>query len=467
MKINGKRKAVYRTAKTLFCFAGSLQTTSKIEVANHGSTIQLSRLESLPTELRSHILSSLASLDDLKATAHASPIFYHQYRADRKQILDCILRSTLGDRVFVDAYAVQKSVRLEHPPHLTPSLAARTFMDTYQKHRSQPSTIASECTAADIVGMATFYWSTVGPLMQEIPQRLLHNLDPSLQIGHLSGVERERLLRALYRFQMWCNLYGTDPGAVAGSRSVQPIEMLMHFFRVFEPWEIEEISCIHALFMDMYDHIFVHLKLLLHQLTDHRAVDVWEPRAWVTTDLRDSPFGMDQFRLRNLLLDSLASGGLEFQLSTIRIQTIQPQPPNPRRHRKQLAKHIHPATTIPQHQPCRNTIQDALSIHTQATMRRALDEAQPYWEDSDLEAQEERGRGGAGRFRRDRADAPPLGWVVRWRGRRGGAYGQETPWALRRWGYMFWDWGRLAASGGKEMVSRVGREGGRPSSVGS
>lgn len=300
MKIKSRRKAVSRTAKALFCssFRRPSWTTSKTKATDHISpTTEPSRLESLPAELRSQILSSLASLDDLKAAVQASPVLYQQYRADRKPILDRVLRTTLGEHVFVDAFAAQKSARFEPPPYLAAHLAAQLFMHTYQEHRAQPSLVANECTNTDVVGMASFYWSTVVPLMQEIPQRLLHHLDPSLQPCGLSGVERERLLRALYRFQMWCNLYGTRPGAAAGSKSVHPIEVLMYFFQVFEPWEIEEISCIHTLLMDMYDHIFVGLKLHFHELPS-RGPDVWAPRAWATSNLGNSPDIIDQFRKR-------------------------------------------------------------------------------------------------------------------------------------------------------------------------
>ncbi|KAK3295339.1 uncharacterized protein B0H64DRAFT_459470 [Chaetomium fimeti] len=438
MEVKAKRKAISHRTRALLCFTGRLRTTSKVEVANHDyHTTEPSRLESLPAELRTLLLSSLASLNDLKAATHASPVLYHQYRADRKQILGRVLRCTLGEKVFVDAYAVQKSTRLEYPPYLAAHLTAQAFMDTYQEHRAQPSIIAGECAAADVMGMATFYWSTVGPLMQKIPQKLLHNLDPSLQLGHLSRVEEERILRALYRFEMWCNLYGTKPGAAAGSQSVQPIEMLMYFFQVFEPWEIEEISCIHALLMDMYDHIFVDLKLPLHHLPN-RLIDVWSPRAWVTTDLSDSPYAIDQFRHRNAQLNSLISRGLEFQLQTMR--TLEPPPPtnhrhhrhhhrHHRHHRKQLRKHIiHPGpTAAAARPPGANSIQDALCRETQ-TMRRALHRTEG-------DRAQERGERARPQFRgRDGAAEPALGWVLRWRGRRGNAYGQETPWDLRVWG---------------------------------
>lgn len=223
-------------------------------------TTPSSRLECLPAELRCQILSSFSNLDDLKSTAHASPVLYQQYRADRKIILDSVLRQTLGDKVFVDAYAVQKSLPLEGPAELPVNLGVQFFMMEYQKHYSGPSLISSECTVEDLIGMAAFYTSTIKPLLVSIPAMLLRNLNRSLQLGSLSSTERTRITRALYRFQMWCNLYGTSDIAAARDWPLDPFDMLMYFFEIFHPWEIEEISCIHTFFMEMYDRIFVDIR---------------------------------------------------------------------------------------------------------------------------------------------------------------------------------------------------------------
>ena len=147
--------------------------------------------------------------------------------------------------------------------------------------------------------------------------------------------------------------------------------------------------------------------------------------------------------------------------------------PPPKSHpKKQRTRQLTQLTTLiqpPSLTPGHNTIQDALSTETQS-MRRALHQ-------SAADRAQERGErlmtatatatGPAGRHR-DRAEAAaPLGWVVRWRGRRGNEYGQGTPVGLRRWGYVFWDWERLSLSqergggGGKEVVRRAAIEAGR------
>jgi hypothetical protein len=98
-----------------------------------------SRLETLPSELGSQILASLCHLDDLKAAVHASPVLYSQYRENRKTVLYNVLQTTLGNRILVDAYAVQTSAPLKHRLPMPAFLAVQLHMMRYQEHCSNPS----------------------------------------------------------------------------------------------------------------------------------------------------------------------------------------------------------------------------------------------------------------------------------------------------------------------------------------
>lgn len=52
------------------------------------------------------------------------------------------------------------------------------------------------------------------------------------------------------------------------------------------------------------------------------------------------------------------------------------------------------------------------------------------------------------RFEGDSADAPPLAWVLYWRGRASNLFGDYVPASFRRWGYVMWDAHRV--DGGAE-----------------
>jgi len=61
-------------------------------------------------------------------------------------------------------------------------------------------------------------------------------------------------------------------------------------------------------------------------------------------------------------------------------------------------------------------------------------------------------RGDALLFMGDVEDGPPLAWVTSWRGVYSNTYGGLTPLPLRRFGYVFWDAGRLLKTGGMKRV---------------
>jgi hypothetical protein len=58
-------------------------------------------------------------------------------------------------------------------------------------------------------------------------------------------------------------------------------------------------------------------------------------------------------------------------------------------------------------------------------------------------------------FTGDAEHKPPLGWVIQWRGRYHNWYGPCIAEALKGWGYVFWDSGRLKR---EKLTGVVARE---------
>jgi hypothetical protein len=50
--------------------------------------------------------------------------------------------------------------------------------------------------------------------------------------------------------------------------------------------------------------------------------------------------------------------------------------------------------------------------------------------------------------------APPLAWVMMWRGQYRNEFGRAVNGRFKRWGFVFWDCKRLDASGCKERLAR-------------
>lgn len=235
-------------------------------------------LEALPAKLRCQILSQISDLEDLRALVLASPVFYQQYLLDRKGLLRRALTSTLGD-YLVDAYAVQRSVWLDElhdGPGPVQAEDIKLFLEKYAgMHTAPPDVILEEFIEDDLIDMAGFYHALARPLVLQCATLFRHNLDPSLQVECPSKTEQMRLLRALYRFQIYCNLFGAGTW---GYRKVPPLEdghaqRLADFFCIFRPWEIEEIDCIYTLVSDKYEQVFEAIQWDVCR--DHPKFEDW------------------------------------------------------------------------------------------------------------------------------------------------------------------------------------------------
>ncbi|KNG81022.1 hypothetical protein ANOM_010876 [Aspergillus nomiae NRRL 13137] len=74
----------------------------------------------------------------------------------------------------------------------------------------------------------------------------------------LSKIEEECPIRALYRFQLCCNLSGVDCHKFIQKQrlSLGSGEIGVTFLCLFEPREVEEISCIYTFAKERYNQIF-------------------------------------------------------------------------------------------------------------------------------------------------------------------------------------------------------------------
>ncbi|EEU40583.1 uncharacterized protein NECHADRAFT_75869 [Fusarium vanettenii 77-13-4] len=213
-------------------------------------TPELSRLEQLPPELRLSILATL-DLDQLKNLIKACPTFYQQYQHDRKFILGSALHTTLGP-LAVDAYAVHLTSPAKFD-RFHPKDAIPRFLKDYQRLRSSLdfSLLEKGLTGNDLSDLATFYLVVVRPFMKMYKDWAFANIanefkksNPAAENPPLSRTEEIRIMRALYRFQLWCNLFGRSES------DFDEVRILDMFFGHYEPWEVEEINSVHLFAKD-------------------------------------------------------------------------------------------------------------------------------------------------------------------------------------------------------------------------
>jgi hypothetical protein len=75
-----------------------------------------------------------------------------------------------------------------------------------------------------------------------------------------SRSEAVRLVRALYRVQMWCNIFGYGMGPNKDPASIDRWEVACMFYETFEPWEVEEMICIFQHMRNMIKDLFNDMR---------------------------------------------------------------------------------------------------------------------------------------------------------------------------------------------------------------
>lgn len=227
------------------------------------------RLESLPPEVRRQLLLAL-DLPRLKAMVRASPTFHQQYLFDRRYILCTSLEKTLGN-VTVDAYAV--------------CLYATQDRDTRQDgflkllyHSSKSSRqflpLVDKLTLDETMKAVFFYLQSVKPLIEYYARWILNNLakeinkdacsqessQESIQVT-LTRTEELRLTRAVYRFQLLCQLADRADDTTSISSRAERVEA---FLDLLEPWEIEELFSFYQFAQGVYDRTLNDIRWDLH-----------------------------------------------------------------------------------------------------------------------------------------------------------------------------------------------------------
>lgn len=227
-------------------------------------------LEDLPPEIRLHVLSML-DLDGLNALVHASPVYHEQYLLYRRFLLEQCLQTTLGG-VYVDACAAYRTASPDFFKTRTRD-AVEHFLESYHEQRS-----SAECSIYDekLAGnepleMAVFHATIVRPLTRCYTSRALANVASENRKPQdetpVSKTEERRLMRAMYRFQLCCNLFGVGSHEYTSqqpSLDLGCVDILSLFFSQLAPWEVEEIGCIYTFAQEKYNQIFNNIHWDVH-----------------------------------------------------------------------------------------------------------------------------------------------------------------------------------------------------------
>ncbi|KAF4466102.1 hypothetical protein FALBO_7038 [Fusarium albosuccineum] len=366
-------------------------------------------LEKLPPEVRRHLLSDL-DIPQLKALVRACPIFHQQYLCDRKYMLWRSLEKTLG-KVAVDAYLVNISAMKDTDPNHDQSWLLKLFSE--QTAQGSIPTI-NKATLDEALDMTRFYLHFVDPIAEHYARWSLGHLATRgsrdscrcQQEHKLSSVESIRFRRAIYRFQLVCQLFEWAAWPFGEDTARDFLYMLY-------PWEKEEIFSFYQFAYNVYDE------------SDRAKVDLaWndaddvDPSRWLSSEWMLDNFGSDQRRA--MYLENTTLCGLSL-LHAVLFKT---------RNRNQ------PKSLMPN------------QMYSEIDLLFVAGDLSTW-----VEMQEQRT---PLLFRGDReSDAPPLAWTMSWLDKDGNPLRFHVPDALRRWGYVFWDAATLDNIGAKEVFKQA------------
>ncbi|KAL7946057.1 hypothetical protein V8C42DRAFT_352943 [Trichoderma barbatum] len=211
-------------------------------------------------------------------------IRHNQVKQDRPSILYGQLKAMLGN-TLLEAYAVYQTSFPPFKNDTRDKAVVQPFLESYANkrliERAGPS--LRELSEEAIIAMWKFQTEIVAPIVELFAQWTLANLSSkvenygytlcwpldgdgpdasSLEIA-LSAMERMRILRGMYRFQLYCHIFGSQGRSrprFGEDPFVSMDDVVGLFCNIFEPWELEEFWRIQA---------YVHHKCEGISVTDH------------------------------------------------------------------------------------------------------------------------------------------------------------------------------------------------------
>ncbi|KAL7792051.1 hypothetical protein V8C37DRAFT_402687 [Trichoderma ceciliae] len=216
------------------------------------------RLDGLNPPVRQRIMTYL-TLEELGRTIRASRVLLQEFRSNRRDLLLPALKNTLGPYIL-EAFAVNRTGNTSFQISRSNGKVTE-FLKSFSQHR-EPGELIELCkliSEDDCVDMATFHNHVVQPLVQQYVRTASETLDnvnmtDYLWAAPISDVERARLHRGFYRFELACNFYGRVHTDVQ-KHGFSGVDILTDYLRLFEPWEIQEMFCVHMFVKITYQDV--------------------------------------------------------------------------------------------------------------------------------------------------------------------------------------------------------------------
>jgi hypothetical protein len=187
-----------------------------------------SPIERLSIEVIQLIMLDIADVQSLKSAALSCPSLYLAFRDAETIITTHVLSNQVGYSVLPEAVAALQSSRLHLPTE-------QRVQDFVAKYLHQRCLSPKSWTLRDALPVGKLHLCLSNFAMRFADTCLTRKL---LRSATPTESERNRIERALYRFEIFCNLF-RKPGVVSDEHQRDL------FFSNFSPWENEQLACIH------------------------------------------------------------------------------------------------------------------------------------------------------------------------------------------------------------------------------
>jgi hypothetical protein len=177
-------------------------------------------LERLPFEVQRLILGKAPSLDELRALIRASPQLYRVFVRDRPRILREFISDLFKD-ILLDAHAAYVSGE-DIFQHNRGHTMLWEFLDDFRQRRDseEPAALVARLSEKQLIGMIRYHASVIEPLTDRYiawatatlafpPQEFERLVElKEWPLTTLHDMDRRRIQRAFYQFQLFCNVSG-------------------------------------------------------------------------------------------------------------------------------------------------------------------------------------------------------------------------------------------------------------------
>ncbi|OJJ99010.1 hypothetical protein ASPACDRAFT_44638 [Aspergillus aculeatus ATCC 16872] len=362
----------------------------------------------------------------------ASPVHYRVLQGGKKVLWDLVtdsLRDLIPEAQAVYCSGLVKSAKARTKKNIA------EMVEEYRLGRlrsQEPPPKTTKSTSDELSRILRFHYTVILLLVPRFTAWMQANLPGEAKLGliqlgspmqpKISSTEESRIIRALYRFQLCCYLFGNPRGDSPWSKKsyhLGYVDILQHLEAMFYAWEIEEILCVHTFVEDLYPDIFDVVRV-----------------------------GLDPFEYESELMTccylegSTAQGLWLLQRALCQMEDTE----HPAQLVEIMRERLTPESGFigPHEVTSENWFWNRLNEHglAEKDLRSQAREAFPFRGDHVPDPREE---------------FPPRAWTLIWHDTYSNLYGDWIPPELRSWGYVFWDAERMETEAKEVLLWRWDR----------